>query len=285
VPELPEVEVICRGLAPHIIGRRVKKISSSMKRLRLPVQREKLVDLLEGRDITGLLRRAKFMLVVFNNNAILIIHLGMTGRLGLFHCQTPKAKHDHLRILFDDDSELRFNDARRFGSVQVIPPDAYKSIEDLFPYTGPEPLGRKFTAAYLLKQAANRRQPVKNFLMDSRIVAGIGNIYANEILFATGIHPQTEAGCLDGGSWKNIVRTSRRILNRAIDCGGTTISDYVNASGGKGYFQIELKIYGRHGQTCTRCRTIIAKKVLAGRSSFFCPNCQKIQSDNVRGEE
>lgn len=273
MPELPEVEVVRQGLAPLVCGRTVFKVVCSGPRLRLPVPRARLNALVAGHRIEAIDRRAKYLLFTMSGGAVLIIHLGMSGRLGLFPAAAPRAKHDHLRFVFDHGMEMRFNDTRRFGSVQVL---TAAEMKEQYPFAGlgPEPLGRKFSAAYLLNMARQRRQPVKNFLMDSRVVVGIGNIYANEILFAAGILPTTPAGAVDLPAWRRIVAATRFILKNAIACGGTTIADYVNASGESGYFQLELKVYGRNGLPCPVCRQPIQKKVLAGRSSFFCPRCQ-----------
>lgn len=274
MPELPEVEVIRRGLLPLVVGRRVDQIVCANRKLRLAVPRAKLRRWIRGQEIKGVERRSKYLLIGMINGAFLVVHLGMTGRLGLFPVGAGVAKHDHLRWRLDNDFELRFNDARRFGSVQVVGPGVDPETE-LFGNLGPEPLGKDLTPSYLKGRAAGRRQPVKNFLMDGRVVVGIGNIYASETLFEAGILPQTPAESLMLGDWQRIVRKSREVLSRAIDCGGSTISDYVNASGETGYFQLQLQVYGRGGQPCRHCATPIAKCVLAGRATYFCPKCQR----------
>jgi len=274
MPELPEVEVIRRGLANSITGRKITRILCGGKRLRLSLPRKKLAGYIGDQEITNVERRAKYLLIHTASGAVLVIHLGMSGRLGLFPEKTPRAKHDHLRLLLDNGLELRFNDARRFGSIQVLSRDAISSPANFFSAIGPEPLGREYTAAYLRKRAGNRRQPVKNFLMDARVVAGIGNIYASEILFDAGLHPERPVCGLEPREWQRLVSSSRKILKRAIKCGGTTIADYVDASGSRGLFQVELRVYGKKDAPCGRCAAPIKKTVLAGRSSFFCPHCQ-----------
>ena len=273
MPELPEVEVIKRGLLPLLPGRKVTAIVTSRKKLRQPMPRRDLTRHILGGRIKTVARRAKFLLVSMENGATLIVHLGMTGRLGFFPAETPAAKHDHLRLLLDNAIELRFNDSRRFGFIKVLEPgmDFNTAVACL----GPEPLGPDFSPAYLLEQASGRKKPLKNFLMDNRVVVGIGNIYACETLFRAGINPEKSAGSLSLAEWARIVECGRHVLRQAIECGGTTISDFVNESGRVGYFQLELKVYARHGQPCLACKTPIIRKTMAGRATFFCPICQK----------
>ncbi|MDH3393739.1 MAG: bifunctional DNA-formamidopyrimidine glycosylase/DNA-(apurinic or apyrimidinic site) lyase [Desulfobulbaceae bacterium] len=273
MPELPEVEVVRQGLAPLVTGRRVERIFCSGKKLRVPVPLTELEARLPGCRIVGVDRRAKFLVLHTDHDDLLVIHLGMTGRLGLFPADTLRAKHDHLCFLLDNGFEMRFNDARRFGSVQFFSP---RQLRDADPFAnfGPEPLGRSFTAAYLQKRAVGRKLPVKGFLMDNRVVVGIGNIYASETLFAAGVQPLAPAGSLVREQWQEIVRSAKKVLRKAIKAGGTTISDYVNAGGESGYFQLELAVYGRVGQPCHRCRTEIQRVMIGGRVTFFCPTCQ-----------
>lgn len=275
MPELPEVEVIRQGLSPHLLGRRIIAWRCSNKKLRLPMPRKALTSWVESEEVVAVERRAKYILIRLANGAAVIFHLGMTGRLGLFPVRSPRVKHDHVRLLLDNNLELRFNDARRFGSIQVA--GSREGINDIFVSIGLEPLGREFTATYLLTKAGTRHQPVKNFLMDSRVVAGVGNIYVSEILFCAGIHPLQPAADLTLKQWQLAVRCCRKILRQAIVCGGTTIADYVNAGGEAGYFQQKLQVYGRKGQPCRRCKNPVARIVLAGRSSFFCNNCQRLE--------
>lgn len=274
MPELPEVEVVRQGIMPLVCGRRVERIATSGKSLRLPVNRAALRRCFEGHCLTAVARRGKYLLFSFDHGALLVIHLGMTGRLGLFPSDTPSARHDHLRFLLDNGLEMRFNDARRFGSVQCFSTEEL-AAHDPFAGLGPEPLGKEFAAAYLADKAGGRRLPVKSFLMDNRVVVGLGNIYANEILFAAAIHPLTPAGELDRSQWRAVVKATRTVLDRAIRAGGTTIADFVNASGKPGYFQLELAVYGREGAPCRHCRHPIERTVLSGRATYFCPSCQQ----------
>lgn len=274
MPELPEVEVIKRGLRKHVTGCKVTGIVASNKKLRLPLPRKGLKSLILGARIETVDRRAKFLLVRMDNGAILIIHLGMTGRLSIFPDTAAKSKHDHLILDLDSHKQLRFHDTRRFGFIQVASPGS-DLPGTMLAELGPEPLGKKFTPEYLQALAAGKKRPLKNFLMDSRVVAGIGNIYACEILFQAGLNPRKQINRLTRKDWEKIVASSRAVLRKAIKSGGTTINDFVNASGKSGYFQLELQVYGRQGLPCNSCVTPIAKMTMAGRSTFFCPRCQK----------
>ncbi|MBU0483675.1 MAG: bifunctional DNA-formamidopyrimidine glycosylase/DNA-(apurinic or apyrimidinic site) lyase [Proteobacteria bacterium] len=274
MPELPEVEVICRGLAPNLIGCRILATSFSNKKLRLPVPQKLISEKINGHRILQVERRAKFIMITMDSAFILVIHLGMTGRLGFFAPATTPARHDHVRWRLDNNMELRFNDTRRFGSVQVFKETEINDT-DLFTSLGPDPFWDSFSASYLMEKSRKRTSPIKNFLMDNRIVVGIGNIYASEILFNVRIHPVTPAQKLDRSQWEMIVQGSREILSKAIAEGGTTIADYVNSSGEKGYFQHKLKVYGKNGNPCSICRTPISRQVMAGRATFFCGKCQK----------
>jgi len=213
--------------------------------------------------------------------AVLVIHLGMTGRLGLFARGSARARHDHLCLCLDDGRELRFNDSRRFGSIEVWPPGEAVRLEAEFAARlGIEPFSDRFNANRLLDLAKRRRLPVKGFLMDSRIIAGIGNIYANEILHAARLHPQTPVNRISRHQWRQVVDTTRAILEEAIRAGGSTIADFLDASGQPGYFQLRLRVYGRKDLPCPACGTAIEKCSLAGRATFFCPSCQpKMQTD------
>ncbi len=274
MPELPEVEVIMRGITPHLLHKTFSQISWSDHKLRLPIPREKLQSIIKGAKIIEVGRRAKYLTIFVNNGAMLVIHLGMTGNLGIFPKTQKMAKHDHLSFLMDSGMELRYNDTRRFGSIQVFGKND-PNRENFFDALGPEPFWDDFSASYLMKKAKGRQQPIKNFLMDSRVVVGIGNIYANEILFAAGIMPTRPIGRLTSKTWKGVIARTREILTDAISAGGSTISDFVNSSGEKGYFQLSLKVYGHKGEKCPQCGNIIEKERMAGRATFFCRKCQK----------
>jgi len=274
MPELPEVEVIKRGLLRLLPGRRVTGITMGHKKLRHPMPRNNLTKYILNAEIKTVARRAKFLLITMDNGATMIIHLGMTGRLGFFPESAVRAKHDHLSLQLDNFMQLRFNDSRRFGFIQVAEP-GFDPAEALPAGLGPEPLGPDFTPQYMLKQAAARKKPLKNFLMDNQIVVGIGNIYACEALFHAGINPEKMVGIMTLKEWARVVDSSRYVLRQAIKSGGTSISDFVNERGRAGYFQLKLKVYGRQGKPCFACDTPISRKTMAGRATFFCPNCQK----------
>lgn len=274
MPELPEVEVIRRGLQNHLPGLKVINIGFSNKKLRLSMPRADLNKYIQGARFASVGRRAKFLVITMDNGACLIVHLGMTGRLGIFPTGVPRSKHDHLRLQLDNNMQLRFNDTRRFGFILVLKPNSNFS-NTMLAHIGPEPFSEEYTPKYLQKYAAGKNRPLKNFLMDSRVVAGIGNIYACEILYHAGLDPGKKISSLTIREWAKIVESSRYVLRKAIESGGTTISDFVNESGKSGYFQLELQAYGKQGQPCNCCLGPIAKKIMAGRATFFCPKCQK----------
>jgi formamidopyrimidine-DNA glycosylase len=276
MPELPEVEVICQGLLPHLLDRTIVGIRCSGKNLRFPVRCEAMKTELCTHGITSLTRRAKYLLLGVESGASLIIHLGMSGNLGIFTAGTAGKKHDHVCWLLDNNTELRLNDPRRFGAVLLYTAEETKTgIKQFFAATGPEPFSRSCSVAYLMERAAGKKQAVKQFLMDSHVVAGIGNIYANETLFRCRIHPAREASSLTEGEWKQLLRSMRKTLKHAISCGGSTISDFAGASGEGGYFQMNFLIYGKVGKSCSQCGEQVKKIVLGGRASFFCPGCQQ----------
>jgi len=274
MPELPEVEVISQGLAPHLTGRSFTDISFSHKRLRLPLPPATLCEQICDTPITGVRRRAKYVTIETARGALLVIHLGMTGNLGIFPRERQGARHDHGRFTLDNGMELRYNDTRRFGSIQIFA-NQEEAESQLFRTMGVEPFSPKFSPGYLQDRGARRQKPVKNFLMDGHIVVGIGNIYANEILFACGIHPARPVKEISYEEWEKIIKESRQTLKRAIAAGGSTISDFVNSSGEKGYFQLSLQVYGRKDQACPKCGSQIVKETMAGRASFYCPRCQR----------
>ncbi len=273
MPELPEVEVVRQGLAPQLVGRSLGQLRASGLALRLPLPVAALRVWLPGATVTEVRRRGKYLIIALDNRARLVLHLGMTGRLGLFPAATPTARHDHLCLALDNGLEMRFNDTRRFGSVQLLDPDQEEAL--LFAALGPDPLTLEFSAAYLADKGAKRGQPVKSFLMDSRVVVGIGNIYANEILHEAALSPLRPSKGVTPAEWRRVATKTRTVLQRAIAAGGSTIADFINASGKPGYFQLEFKVYGRPGEPCRRCGAPIVKESLAGRATFFCKGCQR----------
>jgi formamidopyrimidine-DNA glycosylase len=271
MPELPEVEVICRGLAPRLLGRRIVRVSLSDKRLREESPPEAFARWLPGRAVLEFGRRGKYLVCRLEGGVTLLLHLGMTGRLLLGPAPMPAFPHVHLTFHLADGLDLLFQDIRRFGQALVFPPGA-----PLAPLAqvGPEPFDRQVTARRLAAQAQGRARPLKNFLLDGRVLAGIGNIYASEIMFAARLHPATPAGRLSLRDWGRVLRHTRRILAAAIAKGGTTINDYLDHHGRTGLFQTELLVYGKDGEPCARCRAAILRLNQGGRSTFFCPRCQ-----------
>ncbi len=280
MPELPEVEVICQGLQSHLLNQTISSVYCSGKDLRIPIDCVALQTELLNSAITSLRRRAKYLLLKTDNGAALIIHLGMTGNLGIFPAGTALKKHDHVCWTLGNNTELRYNDTRRFGSIRLLKPETSSSDEKaFFAAIGPEPLSRNCSTAYLMQRAVNRKQSVKSFLMDSHVLAGVGNIYANETLFKAGIHPEQPASSLSAKQWERVLTVLRKTLKHAIACGGSTISDFVNASGEGGYFQMNFKIYGKTGEPCETCGEIVQKKQVGGRASFYCRKCQPISTN------
>lgn len=278
MPELPEVEVICRGLLPHLRHRRIESLYYSGKNLRVEVPIGCMQSRLPGSTIVDVRRRAKYLLFPLDSEDLLIIHLGMTGNLSFHKKGSPTATHDHLLFLLDNGLELRFNDTRRFGSIHLLTSAETNDLENtFFGTTGPEPFSESCTSKYLRKRAKGSVQAVKTFIMNGSIIAGVGNIYASESLFSAGISPMKPAGKLSLKEWHLLLDHIRKILNWAIECGGSTISDFIDASGKQGYFQANFRVYGRDGLPCLVCSTVLEKKVITGRASFFCRQCQKTQ--------
>ncbi len=277
MPELPEVEVIRRGLVPVLVGRRFLAVKVGDQRLRQQSSPQALRRWIPGRRLLGLRRRGKYLLFDLEGGVTLLIHLGMTGRLLAGAPPSPPLPHVHLVFQLEGGLELLYQDTRRFGQVLVFPPGVDPPPLD---QVGAEPFSRKVTPAWLAEQARGRSRPIKNFLLDARIVAGIGNIYACEILFAAGLHPATPVGRLTLADWGRVLTETRRILKHAIRKGGTTVSNYLNSKGEAGLFQLELLAYGRAGEPC-RCGARIHRLVQAGRSTFFCPACQPLQDGEL----
>jgi len=275
MPELPEVETIRRGIQP-LEGANLVGVEVRETRLRQPVDRGALEDLL-GRRIEKIGRRAKYLLIRMEGGGGMIVHLGMSGRLLLLDAGEPIAAHDHVSWWFQRDgieSELRFQDPRRFGLVAAA---AGRPIDEhpLLARLGPEPLDDGFSVAHLRAEADGSRRPVKNALMDSGFVAGVGNIYASEALWRARVNPKTAAGRISARRWAAIRESVRDVLGEAIEAGGTTLSDFRGASGDPGYFQFDLHVYDRAGSACSRCGGTIRRIVQAGRATYYCAGCQR----------
>ncbi|MCY3820958.1 MAG: bifunctional DNA-formamidopyrimidine glycosylase/DNA-(apurinic or apyrimidinic site) lyase [Gammaproteobacteria bacterium] len=269
MPELPEVETTLRGIAPSILNRRIAAFDIREPRLRWPVR---IPSEVRGKRIVRLTRRAKYLLLHADTGA-LILHLGMSGHLRIVSGNVPPGKHDHLDILLDHGLALRLTDPRRFGSLhwQPHPVGDHWLLRNL----GVEPLSEAFTGDYLHAESRGRRLAVKNFLMDARIVVGIGNIYANEALFESGVRPRTAAGRLSRPRYRKIAAATRETLSAAIDQGGTTLRDFVGSDGRPGYFANELFVYGREGKPCRRCGSLLKGLRVGQRSTVYCPSCQR----------
>ncbi len=274
MPELPEVEVLRRGLIPAVVGRRLGAAFVSGKPLRRQVPQQALADLC-GRRITAVERRAKYLLLLLDSGDTLVFHLGMSGNLGIFTTESPRRRHDHLELLLDNRTCLRLHDPRRFGMVVLLPAGDGEARQRLFATCGPEPLEDGFSATWLRTKAERRRVAVKPFIMNSTVVVGVGNIYANESLFAAGIRPTRSVARIRAAEWERLAEAIRTTLTAAIACGGSTISDFRNAGQQKGYFQINFNVYGRSGEPCPQCSGKIEKEVITGRASFFCRSCQQ----------
>ena len=275
MPELPEVEVVRQGLAPRLVGRRFLRVSAGEKSLRRQSPARELEKWLNGRRLLELSRRGKYLVFALEGGATLLVHLGMTGHLllGSEAKPLPPLEHVHLVFQLEDGLELIYQDVRRFGQVLIFPPGTTPApLENV----GREPFSREVTPKWLAEQAQGRTRPIKNFLLDGRVLAGIGNIYACEILFAARLNPAAPAGSLSPKDWGRVLKETRRILKEAIRQGGTTVSNYLNSQGEAGLFQVQLLVYGREGEPCRRCGALINRLVQAGRGTFFCPKCQKL---------
>jgi formamidopyrimidine-DNA glycosylase len=270
VPELPEVETTVRGLVPVLAGRRLVHVEAKRADLRRAFPPD-LRQRLTGAIVTGLGRRAKYGLIGTDRGDTMVFHLGMSGRWRI----DPEAigSHDHLLIETDEGRRLALNDPRRFGSVDLVPTDA---IEEWPPFAalGPEPLGDELTADYLLRALDGRAAPIKALLLDQRIVAGLGNIYVCEALHMARIAPSRAGGRLSRERLERLVAAIRAVLLAAIEAGGSTLRDYARPSGELGYFSKQWRVYGREGKACG-CGAPIRRRSDSGRSTFFCPRCQR----------
>jgi formamidopyrimidine-DNA glycosylase len=280
VPELPEVETVRRGIEPHVVGRTIQRVIVRDRRLRWPISRG-FEKNLTGRTIRAVQRRGKYLLLDLGaatgaaggNPDRVILHLGMTGRLSLIKPGREILKHDHLDLELSGQLVLRFNDPRRFGAALWWP--GSHATHMLLKHMGPEPFADEFNAAYLIGLARGRTAPIKNFVMDGRVVVGVGNIYAVEALYRAGIRPTRPAGRVTRAEYEKLVRAVREVLNDAIAAGGTTFRDFLDSDGEPGYFVQKLFVYDRGGQPCRRCKTPIKRLVIGQRSSYYCPKCQK----------
>ncbi len=273
MPELPEIETIRRGLLPLLTGRRLLGVIVRERRLREPIALRGLARL-RGATVTGIRRRSKYLLLDTDTGLTLLVHLGMTGQLWVADAGRPARPHEHVVIALDDGRELRFADARRFGLLRVLKSDRVDRDPRL-KGLGPEPLDESMTGRTLYAATRGRSKPVKNFLMDTRAIAGVGNIYACETLHRSGLNPRRPVRKIGCAAWERLVTSLKEVLNESLRAGGTTLRDFLNAEGDVGYFAVSLRVYDRAGEPCGRCGAVIRRIVQAGRSTFYCARCQR----------
>ena len=280
MPELPEVETVRRGLLPVMEGRVIKLAEVNRPDLRWPLP-EAMADRLTGKRVLALRRRSKYILADLSSGETLLIHLGMSGRMlisgqmvGEFHHAHPAPqKHDHVVLHMEGGTRVTFNDARRFGAMDLVP-TATAEAHPLLAEIGPEPLGNAFNESYLAARLKDRNTPIKSALLDQHLVAGLGNIYVCEVLYRARVAPDRKAR--DVRNPAALVPVIRQVLAEAIEAGGSSLRDYRQADGELGYFQHAFQVYGREGEPCLTpgCQSHIARIVQSGRSSFYCPTCQ-----------
>lgn len=276
MPELPEVETVCRGLRPKLEGQRLNQVIQRRLDLRFPLP-ENFAERLKGRRVERIERRAKYMLMHLDDGWTMIGHLGMSGRMTMIDGEPPEAdKHDHIEFLTEGGTTIRYNDARRFGFMDLIETaelPSHPMLRDL----GPEPLSNGFNAISLGEALEGRRSPIKSALLDQKVVAGLGNIYACEALFRASVSPRRSAHTIPGKRAERLVPAIRDVLTAAIAAGGSSLRDYVQADGELGYFQHNWKVYGREGEPCGEegCGGTIRRLVQSGRSTFYCGKHQR----------
>lgn len=269
MPELPEVETSRRGIETHLVGNIIQYAVVRNGRLRWPVSEQ--IKSLSDEVILSVQRRAKYLLIELRQGWI-VIHLGMSGSLRILLEELPEEKHDHIDLVLKDGKVLRYTDPRRFGAWLWCDDLATSSV---LAHLGPEPLSDEFNAQYLFEQAAKRKIAIKPWLMDNKVVVGVGNIYANEALFAAGISPEKITNTLTLEQSEGLVTQIKKVLRRSIEQGGTTLKDFLQSDGKPGYFAQELFVYGKKGEPCLMCGTPIMSIKQGQRSTFYCPQCQK----------
>lgn len=273
MPELPEVETICCGLRPHLVGRKIVRAEHFRPDLRIPFPPAFSITL-EEKTITTVTRRAKYLLMTLEDGTVLLVHLGMSGKMVLYpSARNQRQTHDHVLFRLDDGQEVVFNDPRRFG-LMAFATTATLEGHPLLAHLGPEPLEDSFTGPLLHTLFKKRHSPVKIALMDATLVVGVGNIYACESLFRSGIAPDRKASSLSLQECTRLAGHIKTVLQEAIASGGSTLRDYVRSSGDTGYFQHHFAVYGREGEPCVTCKNPIQRMKQSGRSTFFCDTCQ-----------
>jgi formamidopyrimidine-DNA glycosylase len=272
VPELPEVETTRRGIEPHVTGATIREVIVRRRDLRQPVP-ETLASI-EGRTVTAVARRSKYLLLTLDDATSLLVHLGMSGSLRIIDPGEAWKTHDHLALTFANGRQLRFHDPRRFGLFLHLPagdPSSHPLLRSL----GPEPFDPAFDAAHLAGTCARRASAIKLVIMDAKTVVGVGNIYASEALFRAGIRPDTPANRISKPRLARLVDAIRAVLGDAIAAGGTTLRDFLHSDGQPGYFRQKLYVYERKGEPCRNCGTPIRHATLGQRSTYWCPKCQR----------
>lgn len=273
MPELPEVETVKRTLADQLTGEKITKVSIHYPgNIRQP-EPEVFKQTLIGKEFLAIDRRGKFLLLTLSEGYVLVVHLRMTGQLVLAHAMDGLAKHTHLVFSLSGERELRYADQRKFGTIDLVSQTEMNKLKGLSEL-GMEPLSPDFTAERLAAVLQNKKRPIKNLLLDQTIVAGIGNIYADEILFEAGIHPEKPAGELSPEEISALWEAVPKMLNLGIQHRGTSIRNYVDGAGQQGGFQNLLRVYGRQGEPCRRCGATIRRTKVSGRGTYFCPGCQ-----------
>ncbi len=270
MPELPEVETTLKGVYPWTVGQSITGVKVHNASLRWPIPAQ--VHSLVGLSIIKVYRRAKYLIFQLSDHQHLLLHLGMSGMIRVMEQGSELLKHDHFELLLSNARVMRLNDPRRFGCVLLVgkAPEKHTLLENL----GPEPLTNGFDGRWLKTKSHNRKGAVKNFIMNNRVVVGVGNIYAAESLFLSGIHPKRSARNISLYRYQRLAKNIKQVLNQAIKAGGTTLSDFKGADGKPGYFKQELYVYGRQGDTCFKCGETIKNLTIGQRASCFCPNCQ-----------
>ncbi|HEY0837304.1 MAG TPA: bifunctional DNA-formamidopyrimidine glycosylase/DNA-(apurinic or apyrimidinic site) lyase [Azospirillum sp.] len=279
MPELPEVETVCRGLAPHLEGRVLARVVQRRPDLRMPFP-PKFCERLTGRRVSAVRRRAKYILVHLDDGTVLIAHLGMSGRMMISREPAAPGSHDHVVFETDDGTTVTFNDARRFGLMDLTDESAL-GVHPLLRALGPEPLGNEFSGPVLAERLAGRMSAIKAALLDQTVVAGLGNIYVSEALFQARLSPKRMAATVSGARAERLATAVREVLTRAIAAGGSSLKDYRQASGELGYFQHQFAVYDREGQPCPGCTCDVGRTggvrriVQSGRSTFYCAQRQR----------
>jgi formamidopyrimidine-DNA glycosylase len=273
MPELPEVETVCRSLRPHLLGRTIRRVEVLETRLRSRIDRAAHARL-AGKGIEEIARKGKYIVLRLVGETVWLFHLGMSGKLICVDSNSPRRKHDHIVVHFEGGGELRYHDPRRFGLSLVTTSQRLEALPQLRAL-GIDPLDRELTGEYLFRFTRASERRIRDLLLDQQIIAGLGNIYANEILFRAGVKPTTRSRRLTRRQVGAIARVTPELLRQAIRWCGTSFSDYRDADDQRGEFQNHLTVYDRHGESCRACATAIKRATLGNRSAYYCPVCQK----------